>query len=382
MSLKRIQVNSDTIYPIRNGHPWVYRSGIKDTPQCGKPVLLVDSKNKILAFGLGDDGDIAVRILGKNPDKIPDLLRKRIRLASDIRKRIIVGDTNAYRLINGAGDLLPGIVVDRYNDLLVLKLYSKAWEHHLNPILDALEALEGVTSIVRRYGVRKVDGESGIKLLSGPHPPDTLIIKEHGLKFIVRPSKGQKTGLFLDQREHRFFLGQRSQNLRVANLFAYTGGFSVYAAAGGAELVSTIDISAPAIHDAKENFKINGINPDKHHFETTDAFKWKGEHQLDLLICDPPSLSHKKKSDKQAMQAYKDLANLCAKQIPKGGLLATSSCTARLNFSRWRQAILQGVSSAGSWSWLWSSLEPPDHPVYVPHKEGSYLKFALLARNR
>ena len=219
-------------------------------------------------------------------------------------------------------------------------------------------------------------------LLCGREPKDVLIVQEYGFRFLVRPKIGQKTGLFLDQREHRWFIGRRCDQENVVNLFSYTGGFSVYAAAGGAKRVYSIDISKPALEDAKENFKLNNLDPEKHAFIATDVFQWKPTLQAGVVICDPPSLSHKKQSDTAAMQTYTKLATHSASMVPKGGLLALASCSARLNQKQWESASVQGIRKYGRWSWLWRANEPPDHPVSVHHPEGRYLKFSLLFRQR
>lgn len=382
MSLARLKIRPDTIKPLQNGHPWIFQTGVEQRLPAGTPVLLCTPKGKSIGFGLAEHGPIAVRVLGKNPDKVPDLLRRRIHLAADVRKRLLTNNTNAFRLINGPGDGLPGLVVDIYDDLAIVRLYGKCWERHLDGILDALESVEYIRNIYRRFGVRNVDGKTGGEVLSGREPTDEKIIVENDLRFLVRPKTGQKTGFFLDQRENRAFIGKRSANLRVANLFSYTGGFSVYAAAGGAKHVVSVDIAPQAIADAKENFKLNDLSVSEHDFQVADAFHWKTKQNLDFLICDPPSLSHSKKSDNNAFNAYKDLAFQNGKQLSKGGLLATASCTARLTRKSWEKAVTEGIRKTGGWSWLWHASDPPDHPVSVVHPEGRYLKFSMLYRMR
>ena len=209
-----------------------------------------------------------------------------------------------------------------------------------------------------------------------------LIIQENGLKFIARPLEGQKTGLFLDQRENRAFLGRQSRDLRVCNLFAYSGGFSVYAAAGGAHHVTSVDIAGPALEDAKENFRLNGLDPELHTFLRTDVFKWKPDGDPpDLLICDPPALTRGKHADSPARHAYRDLAERCGSQLRSTGMLATFSCTARLDHRRWTQSVRDGLRKAGRWSLLWQAGEPPDHPTAMEHPEARYLKFSLFQRH-
>jgi len=380
----RLELTADTIGPVGRGHPWVYRSGLVDRPHSpGTPVQLIDGRGRAVGFGLTDAGDISVRVLGRYPEPLPRLLASRIADAAAARALLLPAQTDAYRIINGAGDGLPGLVADRYGAVAVVRLYGKCWERWLEPIADALMALPGIDSVLRRYGVRRVDDRKGAETLAGPRPPESFVVQESGLRFLVRPYVGQKTGQFLDQRAHRRMIGQLAgRREEVVNLFAYTGGFSVYAAAAGAKRVTTVDISERAIADARENFRLNGLPIEAHRFVVTDVFKWTPEGSPDLLICDPPSLSRSQKSDNKAATAYRDLATRCGRQVPAGGLLATASCTARLTQVRWEQAIRDGLRKAGRWSWLWRAAEPMDHPVAVHHPEARYLKFAVLRRQR
>lgn len=382
--LSKITITNQAAHSVQQGHPWLFSSQAKHNYPAGEPVLLVSSagKGKILGFGLADSGDISVRVLGRNPQQISFLLKERITLATHFRQTMARKDTNCYRLINGAGDGLPGIIADRYADTIVLRLYSKAWLRYLDNIVQELGTLEGISRVYRKYGVRNVDGKKGGQTLLGSPLPEYIIAQEYGLKFIVRPKEGQKTGFFLDQREHRRLVGEISQDKTVVNLFSYNGGFSLYAAKYGAKRVYSVDISASALEDAKENFRLNDLNPDDHAFDATDAFQWVCPEKVDLFICDPPSLSKGKKSDHKAKQAYRDLAKRCAKQIPKGGLLATASCTARLSNKEWEREIKEGVKTNGEWSWCWRSNEPFDHPIHLEHAEARYLKFALLMRRK
>jgi len=382
MSLPRFQLTPDAIGPLRRGHPWVYQNGLTKTPPCGEPILLVDEKDRVVAFALGDQGDISARVLGKNPDRIPNLLQRRIEMAQRLREKITPPHTDTIRLINAGGDGLPGLIVDRYGEMAVIRLYGHCWEPHLDAIVDGLKGLPWVKTIFRRFGVRRVDGKKGGETLYGPPPPKVLIVREHGLSFLVRPYTGQKTGLFLDQRTHRFLLSQWCQGQRVINLFSYSGGFSVYAAAHGAKRVTSVDIAPQAIEDARENFRLNGLDCNEHDFVCGDAFHFKADAPVDLLICDPPSLSHKRNSDRNASNAYRDLAHHCGKQLPSGGLLAMSSCTARINRTKWERSIEDGLKKTGRWSYLWRSDEPPDHPTTLFHPEGRYLKFSLYHRRQ
>lgn len=371
----RLHLGRDAEAALRRGHPWVYRDGVQGTAPVGTIVALGP------AWGLFDEGPIAVRVLGLGqPEDLGGLLRRRIERADTLRSRAIGHDTDCWRLLNGPGDGLPGLVVDRYGEVAVLRVYSKAWEPHLDAVVDALISLPWVSTVFRRFGVKRVDGRDGGETLRGPSPADTLVVREHGISLLVRVREGQKTGLFLDQRENRRRVGELSAGRRVLNLFGYNGGFSIYAAMGGAARVHTVDLSAPALEDAKEIFRLNGIPLKAHVFEAADVFAWSPPDRYELVVCDPPSLTHGKRSDTAAKRAYANLAALVAPAVAPKGLLATASCTARLSRPEWEQAIASGLSSAGRWAWLEHAAAPLDHPVAAGHPEGHYLKFALLAR--
>ena len=379
--MQRLVLTPDTVGTIARGHPWVYRDGITtDPPPPGTPVQLRDQKGRTVAFGLTDHGPIAVRVLGRHAEDVVKLLRRRIYTAFQRRARLLPPQTTAWRMVNGAGDALPGLVVDRYGPLVILRLYGACWEPFEEEIAQALSSIDGIDHVARRLGVRRVDDREGLVELAGWGLPETLVVQEAGLRFLVRPAVGQKTGLFLDQREHRMRVGRMAAGASVINLFAYTGGFSVHAAAGGATRVVTVDIAPEAIEDAKENFRLNGFSEDQHGFEVADAFAWSPDTPAGLVVCDPPNLSKGKKSDGRARAAYRDLAVHSGNMVSDDGILATASCTARLSMERWTEAVSDGLRRCGRWSWLWRAGEPPDHPVAQSHPEGRYLKFALAAR--
>ena len=382
MPLTKIQIEKKAVDRVKEGHPWVWANEMKGQCALGNPILLCDSKGKAVAFALQDSGAIGARVLSKTPDRLDQLVQKRVAVAYDLRQRILPFQTNAYRLINGAGDGLEGLVIDIYAHLAVIRVYSKSWEKHLDIVVQSLKNLPFLKTIYRRFGVRNVDGKNGGITLYGSEPEELLVIEEHGVRFLTRPKIGQKTGLFLDQREHRIFLAQRCRGLRLLNLFCYTGGFGVHAAVRGARFVASVDISAQALEDAKENFRLNGLDPAEHAFHCVDVFSLKERGIYDLVICDPPSLSHQKKSDRAAFQTYERLAGHSASLLHKGGLLALASCSARLNAKQWEKASQSGIKKYGHWSWLWRAYDPPDHPVSTAHPEGRYLKFALLHKQR
>ena len=277
-------------------------------------------------------------------------------------------DTTAYRLINGAGDDLPGLVVDRYNDVAVVRIYSTAWVPYLDHLAATIASLPWVGSVFRRFGVARVDGQTGGETLLGPEVADTLVVLEHGMRLLCRPYEGQKTGLFLDQRTHRHMIRGWASGRLVANLFSYNGGFSVAAALGGAATVCTVDVAPQAIEDARENFRLNQLDPSHYDFVVADVFDWEHRSKLDLLIIDPPSMAKSHKAEDAAKRAYSKLHKRFGPLVSRGGLLATASCTARLSRSAWEDAVAQGLRSAGRWTSHWKSHEPLDHPVCIAHR--------------
>lgn len=349
----------------------------------GALVDITDDNDKVVGWGICDEGPIAIRVLGRGQapaESMPRIIADRIAAADRVRQRLMPPETDAFRVVAGEGDGMSGLVIDRYADLAVVRVYAAGWLPWLQAITDAVVKLGWCKTVFRRLGVARVDGGDGGVTLFGPDPAESLVITECGMKLLVRPRVGQKTGLFLDQREHRALIRRWSSGRRVANLFGYNGGFSVAAALGGSARVITVDIAADAIEDARENFRLNGLNPADHGFEAADVFNWTPKGTIDLLIVDPPSLAHDKSSEVSARRAYKKLHERLGAFVTREGLLATSSCTARLPLDAWRTVVAEGLAPTGDWSWHWVSAEPPDHPVALAHIEGRYLKFGLLRR--
>jgi len=365
---------------VKEGHPWVFREG-PVRPDPGTVVRLDGPDGKRVGWGLADEGPVAVRVLGRDePEELGRLLLQRVQRADKARWALLPPATDAYRVVAGAGDGLPGLVVDRYGELAVLKVYSAAWLPYLDQVVAALVRLPWLSAVYRRFGVRRVDGRDGGEVLHGSAPGDAVVVQEDGVQMLVRPKVGQKTGLFLDQREHRMLVKRWAAGREVANLFSYTGGFSVSAAMGGAARVTTVDIAPDAVEDAKETFRLNGLDPAHHAFEVADAFAWRPQRPLGLLVVDPPSLARGKQADAAARNAYRKLHRRLGGDVARDGLLASSSCTARLPLAEWRKAVAEGLAPTGDWSWHWLSCEPPDHPTGLVHTEARYLKFGLLRR--
>jgi 23S rRNA (cytosine1962-C5)-methyltransferase len=376
----RIPVSRAAARALRAGHPWLLGERVDAPP--GTLVALAEGE-RVVAWGLADEGRITARILGRGapPDTpLPRLLADRIRRADTVRTRLLAPGTDACRVVSSAGDGLPDLVVDRYGELAVLRLYAAAWEPHLPAVVDAVVRLPWCTTVARRLGVARVDGREGLEVLHGPEPAELLVVHEGDMALPVRPHVGQKTGLFLDQRAHRVLVRRWASGRLVANLFAYNGGFSVAAALGGAARVTTVDLAPDAVADAREAFRLNGLDPDDHAFEVADVFAWSPREVVDLMIVDPPALARGQDADRAAARAYRRLHRQLGPHLPRDGLLATSSCTARLSLERWQALVGEALAEVGDWSWHHVSAEPVDHPVAVGHPEAHYLKFALLRR--
>lgn len=379
MAVPRARLGRAAASSVLAGHPWVYREeAARHAP--GTVVELRDGRDRVLGYALADEGPVAFRVLSRERFDPGALAADRISRAAALRADLVDGDTDAYRVVSGAGDGLDGLVVDRYGSLAVLRVYARAWEPHLEAVVRAIRQLPWCATVFRRYGVERVDGREGGEALSGPEPPDSVVVREHGMRLLARPRVGQKTGLFLDQREHRALVRRWGRGRTVANLFAYNGAFGVAAALGGASRVTTVDLAPDAVDDARENFRLNGLDPDRHAFVVADAFAWRAERPLGLVVLDPPSLARDKRASDAARAAYRKLHRHHGAQVAVDGLLVTGSCTARLPLAEWRAVVEDGLRPLGAWSWHWTSAEPPDHPVALGHPEGAYLKLGMLRR--
>ena len=380
---------------IRAGHPWVFKKAIEVTPRIpiGSVVDLTD-EGRFAGRGYWDPlSAIAVRVLTTDPHEDIDaaFFERRVREAMDSRHQLIdFKGTNAYRLIHGEGDGLPGVIVDLYDGFAVMKLYSAGLTPHRPLIVEALEkCVPGLKGVVGRDEVGRddadVDSEKGNgKVLAGAEAPQPLEILERGAKFLVDVYTGQKTGFFLDQRENRHLLRRISKDLEVLNCFSFTGGFSVNAALGGAKSVFSVDQDADAIALARENFTLNGLPASNHDFLAADVFELlesfkKEGRKFDLIVLDPPAFAKSQKAVEAALGGYASLNRQALGVLKKGGLLCTASCSARVSSEAFFDAVKDGAHNAGvDLSLVEERYQPPDHPVRLQFREGKYLKFFVL----
>ncbi len=385
----RVRLIKDLARHLRAGHPWVWRDAVS-APKLpsGTEVDLVDRDQRFLARGLYDArSPIAIRVFTLDEQERIDgaLVRARLAEALAARRGVIdARETDAFRWCNGEGDFLPGVVVDVYAQVAVVRLDGDAARALLPPVTEAVAALGRPLGVATVY--ERSRGGQGA-LLAGPPPPDTVEVREHGVRFAVDVVHGQKTGSFLDQRENRVALRRFADGVAVANLFAYTGGFSVHAALAGATRVVSVDVAAAALESAKRNFALNGIDPAKHEFAVEDAFVWldrarRERARYELVIVDPPSFAPSEKALARALAAYRDLHAAALAVVAPGGVLAAASCSSHVDMDAFVGALRDGAAKAGrALRLLELHGQPADHPTPPAFREGRYLKM-VIARAR
>ncbi len=390
---------------LSQGHPWVYRNQLEESglPQVANGSWVMVRCGNFKAYGLWEaSGPIAIRLfsLSQVPDYEWLLAQVERAWLNRAPLRDLTGSdiTEAYRLIFGEGDGLPGITVDLYGQYAVVAIYASSLETLKGWLVEALRASLPLKGIVQRIGKhpvaeaeaaeasggRDVAAETGkLQVLWGRLPPRELIVQEHGLRFKANLFEGQKTGLFLDHRENRHFLESWSGGRRVLNCFSYTGAFSVYAARGGAAQVVSCDIAPGAIAAAQENFRLNGLDLDQHEFISGDCFELLAEwgkqgRRFDLVILDPPSFAHSKKQVYSALRGYHRVNQLALALLEPGSLLASASCTSYVSPDMFKEMLAGAAASAGKrLQILHEAGQPLDHPVPAHFMEGRYLKFTL-----
>ena len=379
MALPKIDLPATLKDSLKAGHPWVYRDQVSPAPRLPDGAWVRLRCGDFQAFGLWDNaGPIAVRVFSRQVVPDADWVRRRVRQAWELRAPLRAGPTTAYRWIYGEGDGLPAIVVDLYGDYAVLHRYAHSTDVLVPWLVDALCRQTPLAGIIER------PAQGGQPtLLWGKAPPRDLVILEHGLKFRANLYEGQKTGLFLDQRENRRTVEAYSHGRRVLNCFSYTGGFSLYAARGGAQSTVSCEAAAAANAEAAANFALNGFAGGPHEFITRDVFDLLEEYapagrRFDLIVLDPPSFARAKESRFAAQRAYVRLNALALRCLEPAGLLATASCTSQIGPEAFRQTLAQAGAQAGRRLLiLHEAGQPLDHPVPAGFPEGRYLKFIL-----
>lgn len=374
---------------ILRRHPWVFASALQ-TPDAqtasGSTVSLVDSKGQFLArASFSPHSQIRARVWTLEDEAVDkEFFRKKIRAA--IQKRLtfsVERFSNAYRLIHGESDGIPGLIVDRYDNVLVLQSLTAGTEFWKETLADLLIEETGVQTIYERSDadVRELEGlQPIIGLLRGSIDDLRITVDEHGLKFKIDVQHGHKTGFYLDQRENRRRVGEFSKDRDVLNCFCYTGGFSIHALANGAKSVVSVDSSADALALLEENIALNNLPADRHTSLEGDVFqllrKFRDEaRSFDLIILDPPKFAPTAAHAEKAARAYKDINLLAFKLLRVGGILVTFSCSGGVDAALFQKIVASAALDAGVDASIIEHLsQGVDHPVSLHFPEGTYLK--------
>lgn len=381
---------------VRGGHPWVYSDSIRSRNREGLPgelAVIYDRKDKFLAMGFYDpESPIRVRILhlGKPVKLTVDWWRNRLGESLARREGIAGAETNGLRLVNGESDGWPGFVMDRYGETLVAKVYAAAWLLLLDTLLPVFMETIAPERIVLRMSRNLLlwaaeHGSPGDgAVLYGSVPEGMVEFLENGVRFEADVCKGQKTGFFLDQRENRKRVGELSKGAEVLNAFSFSGGFSLFAAKGGARSVTDLDISDHALEASARNFERNRTDPGvaacEHRRVRGDAFEWieAGEDaSFDLVIVDPPSLAKREAERIRAIQAYGKLNANAIRLLRPGGILVAASCSAHVTESEFYESVRAAARRSGrGFVEMETRGHAPDHVATFP--EAQYLKCLYL----
>ena len=393
----RVTATAETI--VRGGHPWLFAESIKEqnrAGELGELAVIYDRKDEFLAVGLFDpDSPLRVRILHAGKPQTLDARWWRAHLEETLARRAGLFDaqTTGYRCINGESDGWPGLVLDRYDTTLVLKLYTAAWLPRWEEVLGLINEQIPNERVVLRLS-RNIQAVAGTKfqksegqILCGAALAEPVVFLETGLRFEADVLRGQKTGFFLDQRENRRFVETLPPGRAVLNAFSFSGGFSLYAARGGARAVTDLDISAHALESSQRNFALNEAIPAvagcPQERVQADTFEWLGERagrRFDLVVLDPPSLAKRELERARAIGAYGRLAALGIGVLNPGGILLAASCSAHVTAAEFFGAVRESaVKSGRKFSELRTTRHAPDHPAKF--KEGEYLKAIYLRLN-
>ena len=392
----RVELRKRLERTIRGGHPWVYRDALAEAPRLrdGAVVQLTTRNGSALAVGFWDTrSPIAVRVLAAGAIAAAPRALVDDRIAAALARRMAFIDrhqTDAFRWIHGEADGLPGVHVDVYGQAASVRCDgegARAFYLDLPERLHATAEKAGLAlrTVVERRARDGADATDAARaaVAWGAAPAGDLEVRENGLRFGVDLLRGQKGGLFLDQRDNRALVRTLASGRRVLNLFAYTGGFSIYAAAGGARATVTVDAAAPAIAAARRNFERNRLPTGDARFVSGDAFAFleqaaRDGERFDLVISDPPSFAPSRRALAAGLRAYQRLHRLCAAVTAPGGTLCAASCSSHVDRKAFLATVRDGARDAGRRFEL-QELHgaAPDHPVVPQFPEGDYLKFAV-----
>lgn len=387
--MKKAFLKDKVIKSIKSGHPWCFSGGIQRIEDgiIDGDLCEVFSNKEFLGIGyFNSKSDIRIRILTRLKQAVnTDFFINRFKILKE-QKESYIYNTNAYRLVFGESDNLPGLIIDIYINVAIIQIHTSGIDKLKKYITDALIKVLNPIMIYEKsdINVRLNEGLSkqSHSLLYGKLIEDVEVV-ENNLKFIINVIKGQKTGFFLDQRLNRLSLIQYTKDKTVLNCFSYSGGFSVYAQSN-AKSVTSVDISKDAIEYAKKNFILNNFKVEENKFIVSNVFDYLNKiknNEYDLIILDPPSFAKNKKQIKNAIKAYTTINSKALEKLPDYGILVTSSCTTHINELTFIKILHQSsVNTNCQLKVLESKIQPLDHPYNLNFLEGRYLKFFVLQK--
>jgi len=366
------------------GQPIVFRKMVRSADPGtgnGEVVEVVDDHDRVLGRGFYNRrSELALRILerGEGPELDGEWLRGRLASCVDLRRRVLGPGTvtDAFRAVNSEGDGLSGLVVDRYADVLSVQILALGWYRRAVEVKDALHALLRPRAVVVRSDPG-VEGIEGFRVLGAAGGEARTEIREHGVRYLVDPARGHKTGFFLDQRDHRRRLMERAKGRRVLDLCCYSGGFSLAAAKGGAERVLGVDLDEEAVAQARGNLGLNGSPKSVSflHGDAFDALRDAAPGEWDVILCDPPKLAASRAELPGALRKYEDMNALAFGKIAPGGLVVSCSCSGLVSEGDFLGVLSRAALKAGrDVRVLEVGGAAPDHPWALHHPAGRYLK--------
>ena len=378
--------------PVLAGHPWIFAGAVRDLDPGlvpGTVVTVCRAGGDFVGRGyVNPRCTIAVRMLTRRDEPIDEhFVRRRLTTALALRRALVPPDTDAFRLVNGEGDGLPGIVADVYGPVVVLQCLTAGAARLRDACIDVLLETLGPAGVYERStgSVRREEGLSADEgVVVGSVPDEPILVREGGHRFRVDVRAGQKTGFFLDQRDNRRLAASLARGRTVLNAFAYTGAFSVYAGAGGARSVVSVESAARAVAAARDHWALNGPPAAEAEWITADVFRYlrTTERVFDLLILDPPALVKRRHDVAAGARAYKDLHLGALRRASPDALMLTFSCSQHVSRELFRKIVAGAAADAGREVRVLRHLGPgPDHPVAIAHLEGDYLAGLLLKVN-
>ncbi len=388
--MPKLILKTDRERSIKNFHPWIFSGAvarIEGPAGAGDVIDVHAADNTFIARGFySPSSQIRCRLLAWTPEHIDrDFFVRNIAAAHLLRRQHISSDTDSYRIINAEGDGLPGLIVDRYADVAVMQCNTIGMEirkHEIAEILTADFGFRGVWERSQGAARREEELQPAVGALRGEIPEGGVAIRENGFQFEVDIRDGQKTGFFLDQRENRLWVKDLSGGKRVLNCFSYTGAFSVYAAAGNAARVVSVESSSPALELARKHMQINHFTSTEDDFVLADVFAFlRATRQThDFIILDPPAFAHHHREVDAAARGYKDVNLQALKRVAPGGVLLSCSCSQPISPELFQKILFAAASDAKRRvRIIGQRSHAVDHPINIFHPEGRYLQAWLLS---